>query len=128
MRERKMLNGKDNSEMSTPLVRERSQVQSLPAAPNSPAKSTLFHDDGKSVGSFRDATEHEHAPSRRAGSVRDVLEAFEDWLDRQVLPLEVAEHANRILNYLRMAESRPLTPGCRANLAGHVAAISTGRL
>lgn len=113
----------DNITMNgTPLVRGRSQVQSLPAAPNSPAKSTLFHDDGKPVGSFRDATEHEHAPSRRAGSVRDVLEAFEDWLDRQVLPPDIAAHANFVLAYLRM--NQPLPRQLRANLAGHVAAIA----
>ena len=71
-------------------------------------------------------TEREHAPSRRAESVRDVLEAFEDWLDQQVLPPEIAEHANFILAYLRMAQ--PLPAPLRAKLAEHVAAVSTGRL
>lgn len=86
------------------------------------------------IATFRDATEHEHAPSNGAKSVReshsvlvrDVLESFEDWLDQQVLPPDIAEHANFILAYLRMAQ--PLPAPLRANLAKHVAAVSTGRL
>lgn len=57
-----------------------------------------------------------------------VLEAFEDWCDRQTFPVAVAEHADRVINYLRMAIRRPLpTPLLRA-LAEHVEAIRTWRL
>lgn len=128
-----MLNGKDNSEMSTPLVRERSVVQSHAAAPEKPVESGLSDCPEYPYLSIDDATEHEHAPPRRAESVRDVLEAFEEWLDRQVLPPGIAAHANFVLAYLRM--NQPLPRQLRVNLAGHVAAIaehvaevSTGRL
>jgi hypothetical protein len=57
--------------------------------------------------------------------VRDVLEAFEDWLDQQVLPPDIAEHANFVLAYLRMEQ--PLPAPLQAKLAGHVAAVSSGR-
>jgi hypothetical protein len=56
--------------------------------------------------------------------VRDVLEAFEDWLDQQVLPPDIAEHANFVLAYLRMPE---LPAPLRAKLAEHVEALK-GRL
>jgi hypothetical protein len=56
----------------------------------------------------------------RAESVRDVLEAFEDWLDQQVLPPDIAEHANFVLAYLRMGR---LPAPLRAKLAEHVAAL-----
>jgi hypothetical protein len=120
-----MLNGKDNSEMSTPLVRERSVVQPHAAAPENPVKSTGFCPAETPIGAFRYATEHEHAPSNGAESVRDVLEAFEGWLDQQVLPPDIAAHANFVLAYLRMD---PLPAPLRAKLAEHVAAVSTGRL
>jgi hypothetical protein len=58
-------------------------------------------------------------------SVRAVLEAFETWLDRQVLPPDIAEHANFVLAYLRM--DQPLPACLRAALAEHVAAVSSGR-
>jgi hypothetical protein len=111
-------------EKGTPLVRERSVVQSHAAAPESPVKSTGFCPAKTPIGAFRYATEHEHAPSKRAESVRDVLEAFETWLDRQVLTPDAAEHANFVLAYLRMD---PLPAPLRAKLAEHVAAVSNGR-
>lgn len=61
-------------------------------------------------------------------TVRDVLESFEAWCDRQTFPPAIALHANHVLGYLRMAEHGQLTPGCRANLAAHVAAINEWRL
>lgn len=91
---------------STPLVRERSKVQSFPAAPESPMKSGISDNTENPLTTFRDATEREHAPSRRAGSVRDVLEAFEAWADRQVLTPDAARHVAHIINYLIMAERR----------------------
>jgi hypothetical protein len=54
-----------------------------------------------------------------------MLAAFEDWLDQQVMPPEIAEHANFVLAYLRMA---PLPAPLRAKVAEHVEAVSTGRL
>jgi hypothetical protein len=116
-------------EKGAPLVRERSVVQSHAAAPAKCLCGIDYRDCRRPYcPPLHDATEREHAPSRRAESVRDVLEAFEAWLDQQVLPLEIAEHANRILRYLRMAEEKPLPACLRAALAEHVAAVSTGRL
>jgi hypothetical protein len=68
------------------------------------------------------------AQEHPAISVPYLCQAFEDWLDQQVLPLEIAEHANRILRYLRMAEEKSLPACLRAALAEHVAAVSSGRL
>jgi chemotaxis regulatin CheY-phosphate phosphatase CheZ len=62
------------------------------------------------------------------GDLEKLLPELEDWLDQQVLPLEIAEHANRILRYLRMAEEKSLPACLRAALAEHVAAVSSGRL
>jgi hypothetical protein len=123
-----MLNSNNFPEMSTPLVRERSVVQSHAAAPENPVKSTGFCPAETPIGAFRYATEHERTPSKRAESVRDVLEAFEDWLDQQVLPPDIAEHANFVLAYLRMAEDHPLPAPLRRELARHVDAIANGRL
>jgi hypothetical protein len=117
-----MLNSNNFPEMSTPLVRERPLVQSQAAAPESLITSRLGREGLYSFGTFRDATEHEHAPSRRAESVRDVLEAFEGWLYQQVLPPDIAEHANFVLAYLRM--DQPIPACLRAALAEHVAAIA----
>jgi hypothetical protein len=64
------------------------------------------------------------AQEHTAISVPYLIQAFEAWLDQQVLPLEIAEHANRILRYLRMAEEKPLPACLRAALAEHVAAIA----
>jgi hypothetical protein len=50
-----------------------------------------------------------------------MLAAFEDWLDQQVMPPEIAEHANFVLAYLRMGR---LPAPLRAKLAEHVAAIA----
>jgi hypothetical protein len=65
---------------------------------------------------------HVSAPDPTHG---EVLAAFEDWLDQQVLPPDIAEHANFVLAYLRM---NPLPAPLRAKLAEHVAAVSNGRL
>jgi hypothetical protein len=117
-----MLNSNNFPEMSTPLVRERSVVQSHAAAPKIPANSRHSSSYEKYIATFHDATEREHAPSRRAESVRDVLEAFEGWLYQQVLPPDIAEHANFVLAYLRM--DQPIPACLRAALAEHVAAIA----
>jgi hypothetical protein len=109
-----------------PLVRERPVVQSHAAAPKSPALSGILVGEPTIPASIGYATEHEHAPTERAESVRAVLEAFETWLDRQVLPPDIAEHANFVLAYLRM--NQPLPAPLRAKLAEHVSAVSTGRL
>jgi len=53
--------------------------------------------------------------------VRDVLEAFEGWLDQQVLTPEAAEHARFVLAYLQM--DQPLPACLRAALAEHVEAL-----
>lgn len=50
---------------------------------------------------------------------------FEDWLDQQVLPPDIVEHANFVLAYLRM--DQPLPAPLRRELARHVAAVSIGR-
>jgi hypothetical protein len=120
-----MLNAKNISKDGDPLVRERSVVQSHAAAPENPAESRFVGKYDKYIATFGDATEREHAPTSRAKSVRDVLEAFEDWLDQQVLPPDIAEQANFVLAYLRM--NQPLPAPLRANLAEHVAAVSSGR-
>jgi hypothetical protein len=52
-----------------------------------------------------------------------MLAAFEGWLDQQVLPPDIAEHANFVLAYLRM--DPPLPALLRAKLAEHVAAITS---
>jgi hypothetical protein len=121
-----LLTENNNPKQSTPLVRERSVVQSHAAAPETLDKSGVSDCPEYPYLSIDDATEHEHAPSRRAESVRDVLEAFEGWLDQQVLPPDIAEHANFVLAYLRMEQ--PLPAPLRAKLAEHVATVSTGRL
>jgi hypothetical protein len=51
---------------------------------------------------------------------------FEDWLDQQVLPPEIAEHANFVLAYLRM--DQPLPAPLLAKLDEHVTALCNGRL
>ncbi len=109
----------------TPLVRERSVVQSHAAAPESPIKSGLNAFTGKPLTTFRDATEREHAPTGRAESVRDVREAFEAWIAKQPFPSSDAE---AVWRYLTMAEQAPLPACLRANLALRVAAISKGDL
>jgi hypothetical protein len=115
-----------NSINGTPLVRERSVVQSHAAAPAKCLCGIDYRDCRRPYcPPLHDATEREHAPSRRAGSVRDVLEAFEDWLDQQVLPPDIAERAYFVLAYLRMGR---LPAPLRAKLAEHVAAVSNGRL
>lgn len=48
--------------------------------------------------------------------------AFEDWLDQQVLPPDIAEYANFVLAYLRM--DQPLPAPLRAKLAAHIAALA----
>jgi hypothetical protein len=53
-----------------------------------------------------------------------MLAAFEDWLDQQVMPPEIAEHANFVLAYLRMGR---LPAPLRAKLAEHVTALCSGR-
>jgi hypothetical protein len=115
-----------NSINGTPLVRERSVVQSHAAAPAKCLCGIDYRDCRRPYcPPLHDATEREHAPSRRAGSVRDVLEAFEDWLDQQVLPPDIAERAYFVLAYLRMGR---LPAPLRAKLAEPVAAVSNGRL
>lgn len=94
-------------------------------------KSGISGDTENPLTTFRDATEHEHAPSSRAESVRDVREAFQRLLVNPGANARITnwtEHTHHIIGYLRMAERGPLTAGCRANLAGHVAAVSAGRL
>jgi hypothetical protein len=59
-------------------------------------------------------------------SIHALIHAFEAWLDQQVLPPDIAEHANFVLAYLRM--DQPLPACLRAALAEHVAAVSSGRL
>jgi hypothetical protein len=72
-----MLNCKDNSEHGTPLVRERSVVQSHAAAPAKCLCGIDYRDCRRPYcPPLHDATEREHAPTRRAESVRDVREAF----------------------------------------------------
>lgn len=55
----------------------------------------------------------------------DLPGKFEDWLDQQVLPPDIAEHANFVLAYLQM--DQPLPACLRAALAEHVEALK-GRL
>ena len=117
-----------NSTTSTPLVRGRSVVQSHVAAPKKPVESGLSDCPEYPYLSIDDATEREHAPTERAESVRDVLEAFEDWCDRQVFTPAGAVAAHHVRAYLRMGESYPLSPAGREKLAEHVAAVSNGRL
>lgn len=54
------------------------------------------------------------------------IQSFEVWLDQQVLPPDIAEHANFVLAYLRM--DRPIPAPLRVKLDEHVKAIATGRL
>jgi hypothetical protein len=65
-------------------------------------------------------------PLKPFGDLEKLLPEFEDWLDQQVLPPGIAEHANFVLAYLRM--NQPLPAPLKAKLAEHVAAVSTGRL
>jgi hypothetical protein len=65
------------------------------------------------------------AQEHTAISVPYLIQAFEGWLDQQVLPPDIAERANFVLAYLRM--NQPLPVPLRAKLAEHVAAVSTGR-
>jgi hypothetical protein len=65
-------------------------------------------------------------PLKPFGDLEKLLPELEDWLDQQVLPLDIAEHANFVLAYLRM--NQPLPAPLQANLAERVAAVSTGRL
>jgi hypothetical protein len=62
---------------------------------------------------------HVSAPDPTHG---EVLAAFEDWLDQQVLPPDIAERAYFVLAYLQMAQ--PLPASLRAKLAGHVDALA----
>jgi hypothetical protein len=55
------------------------------------------------------------------GDLEKLLPELEDWLDQQVLPLDIAEHANFVLAYLRM--NQPLPAPLRAKLAEHVDAV-----
>jgi hypothetical protein len=60
--------------------------------------------------------------------VRDVLEAFEEWCDRQVFTAAQAMHADHALRYLAMAAHGHLPPCLVPELARHVEAIAKGRL
>jgi hypothetical protein len=55
------------------------------------------------------------------GQIGAIRSEFEDWLDQQVLPPGIAEHANFVLAYLRM--NQPLPAPLRAKLAEHVTAL-----
>jgi hypothetical protein len=59
-------------------------------------------------------------PLSTFGDLADVLPEFEDWLDQQVMPPDIAEHANFVLAYLRMGR---LPAPLRAKLAEHVEAV-----
>jgi hypothetical protein len=58
-------------------------------------------------------------------SVRDVLEAFEAWADRQVFTPDEVQRVHSVIGYLIMSEREgPLPAPLRAKMAEHVAALA----